>query len=303
MLTPAPGLTPELVAAWLDEHWGLTGCRASYVPAGAGSHNWVAESDRDRWFVKVDPAGPDSGFFDATYATADALAGAGIDAVLGPVRDLSGAPRRRVSPEWEVAVFPHVHGRNATRELSDRVRVAQAVGRLHASDLIPSEALRWAPGWRQPELRQLLEHELDRRWDAGPFGERARALLLDDRRGIARLLNLSAQRVPQLDESRDPWVMTHGEPNSGNVMIDAAGRVVLIDCNAMMLAPRERDLRVLLVGHDGVERAGRADVVASYQSGGTGAATSIRDGAVRGRVAPVGDRRICAAVRGPARGQ
>jgi spectinomycin phosphotransferase len=60
--------------------------------------------------------------------------------------------------------------------------------------------------------------------------------------------------------------MTHGEPNSGNVMIDTAGRVVLIDCNAMMLAPRERDLRVLLYGHDGVERAGRADVIAAYQS-------------------------------------
>lgn len=206
------------------------------------------------------------GVFDATLATVAALAEAGADMVLGPVRDLTGEPRHRVSPEWEAAVFPYVHGRNATRGLPDRTLVAQAIGRLHASDLIPSEALRWAPGWRQPELRQLLEHELDRRWEAGPFGERARALLIDDRVGIVRLLDLDTRLVAQLDESRDPWVMTHGEPNSVNVMIDAAGRVVLIDCNAMMLAPRERDLRVLLYGHDGVERAGRADVIAAYQS-------------------------------------
>ena len=265
MLTPPPGLTPEIVAEWLAQHWGLVGCRASYLPAGAGSHNWVVEGDGDRWFVKVDPAGPDSAFFDATYATAAALAEAGLDVVLGPVRDLSGAPRRRVSTEWDFTAFPYVHGRNVTRDLADRAMVARAIGGLHASQHVPDEAPSWEPGWFQPELRHLLEHELDQRWDGGPFGERARGLLLADRPAILRLLELSDRCVQKLAESADRWVVTHGEPNSGNVMIDAAGQVVLIDCNAMLVAPRERDLRVLLFGHDGVERPGRAEIMAAYQ--------------------------------------
>jgi spectinomycin phosphotransferase len=266
MLTPAPGLTPEIVVEWVEVHWGLTGCRAAYLPAGAGSHNWVVSGDAGTWFVKIDPAGPDSEFFDATYATAAALADAGLDMVLGPVRDREGAPRRRVSADWQVAVFPYVRGRNATRAVSDRVRVARAIGRLHSSEFVPPEALRWTPGWLQPQLTQRLDQGLDRRWDQGPFGERARALLLNDRPGILRLLDLSAGHAAQLEQSRDRWVMTHGEPNSGNVMIDAAGRVVLIDCNGMLLAPPERDLRVLLYGHNGVERPGMAKVVAGYLS-------------------------------------
>ena len=266
MLSPADGLTGELVAEWLAQGWGLACSRVDYVPMGAGSQNWsVVLADGTRRFIKAEPIGSSSEFFATTYATAAALGDAGLDFVVAPIRDRDGEPRRRVSPEWEMAVFPFVEGRNSTSAPEDRVLVGETIGRLHAGAVVPPIVVRWEPGWYQPELRRLLAKDLDRRWDGGPFGERARSLLRSDRDGIVRLLDLSDRRVEQMSTADDAWVMTHGEPNRGNTMIDVSGRAVLIDCNAMMLAPRERDLRVLLYGHRGGRRPDADRVLAAYQ--------------------------------------
>jgi spectinomycin phosphotransferase len=266
MLHRADGLSDELVVDWLAHGWALECSRVDYVPMGAGSQNWsVVVADGTRRFVKADRAGPSSEFFTTTHATAAALGEAGLDFVLAPIRDRDGEPRRRVSAEWEMAVFPFVDGRNSTLDPADRVSVAETIGRLHAAGVVPEVVVRWEPGWYQPELRKLLTEDLDRVWDGGPFGEQARSLLQGDREGIVRLLDLSDRHVEQMAALDDVWVMTHGEPNRGNTMIDASGRAMLIDCNAMMLAPRERDLRVLLYGHSGGRRADALRVLAAYQ--------------------------------------
>jgi spectinomycin phosphotransferase len=176
MLSPADGLTGELVAEWLMEGWALPCSRVDYVPMGAGSQNWsVVLADGTRRFAKADPVGPSSEFFAVTHATAAALGEAGLDFVLAPIRDRDAEPRRRVSSEWDLSVFPFVSGRNSTSAPEDRALVAATIGRLHSAGFVPPVVVRWEPGWYQPELRRLLTEELDRRWDGGPFGELARS--------------------------------------------------------------------------------------------------------------------------------
>ena len=49
--------------------------------------------------------------------------------------------------------------------------------------------------------------------------------------------------------------------------LDTRGQIHLIDCDAMMLAPRERDLRLLLhVSHEGPLRLDNRPVLAAYRS-------------------------------------
>jgi aminoglycoside phosphotransferase (APT) family kinase protein len=47
-------------------------------------------------------------------------------------------------------------------------------------------------------------------------------------------------------ESSDSWVVTHGEPHRGNVIRDPRGGVYLVDWDTTLIAPRERDLRMVL---------------------------------------------------------
>lgn len=238
----------------------------TYAPVGHGSHNWSAVAGGSSWFVKAYRRGADSSFFQATQESTAALGESGLSCVLAPMRSLGGAALAAVSPEWELAVFPFVTGRNADFLSPDRELVASALGSLHAFRPVPSSALRWEPGWQQPELRTRLSSGLSDSWP-GPYGERARRLLARCRPGIEALLGLSDRVVARLSSSDEPWVMTHGEPHGGNSMIDSStGAAVLIDCDAVMVAPRERDLRLLLhASHKGPRGLDNTAVMAAYQ--------------------------------------
>jgi len=64
--------------------------------------------------------------------------------------------------------------------------------------------------------------------------------------------------VREVEASDEPWVVTHGEPHSANVLRTADGRMHLVDWGTVRLAPRERDLKGVL--------GGPADVLTAYQS-------------------------------------
>lgn len=269
MLAAPEDLDTSELGRVIQDSWGIEAATVAYAAAGHGSHNWrVVAPDGRRWFLKAYRHNADSSFFDATHRTAAALHAAGLGFIAAPIPDRQGRLRPAVSDRWELALLPFIEGRNtASRLEADRVAVAEVVGRLHAFGPVPEGALRWTPGYLQPELRQLLAGDLDRPWRSGPYGERARSLLARHRPGIEHLLDLSDRLVKGLEEPEGRWVITHGEPHGGNAMRDTAGAIHLIDCDAMMVAPRERDLRLLL--HAGHRRSRGLDptaVLAAYRS-------------------------------------
>ncbi|HWD78238.1 MAG TPA: phosphotransferase, partial [Kribbella sp.] len=63
--------------------------------------------------------------------------------------------------------------------------------------------------------------------------------------------------VREVEAADEPWVVTHGEPHSANV-VRTNGEMRLVDWETVRLAPRERDLVGVL--------GGPADVLPAYQS-------------------------------------
>jgi spectinomycin phosphotransferase len=49
-----------------------------------------------------------------------------------------------------------------------------------------------------------------------------------------------------VQESSGPWLVTHGEPHRANVIRDPKSGVHLVDRDTTLIAPRERDLRMVL---------------------------------------------------------
>jgi spectinomycin phosphotransferase len=78
------------------------------------------------------------------------------------------------------------------------------------------------------------------RWSDGPYAQAARELASESAATIERMLESYdelAARVPP-----HGWVVTHGEPHAGNVMLTHDGAIRLIDWDTVRLGPRERDL-------------------------------------------------------------
>lgn len=271
MLERPPELSPDLITRKLRQHWDLVAVEVDYLPAGHGSHNWtVTAADGTRWFVKVDHGARPSRR--ASFRAAVALREGGLDSVQAPIRCRSGAltcliAEHGESGQWELAVFPFIEGSNPDfSHDGHRARIAREVGRLHAQVPVPSAAEVWQSGFRKPELIDLLATGLDSPWTDGPYAAAAHALLQACRREIGDLLDRHDRLAARLDQSDLPWVIPHGEPHGGNTMFDTAGNVQLIDCDDLMIAPRERDLWLLLdVNHQRPLPVDNREVLSAYR--------------------------------------
>jgi spectinomycin phosphotransferase len=269
MLEQPSDLTTDMITQELKQRWDIDAVGVRYTPLGYGSYNWTAlDSDGRKWFVKSNRSTHEPDFLNLTHRSALALHEAGLDFVLAAIPDRTGDPRPAGSFGWDLAVFPFLDGKNTDgNSLHERGLLAETVGWLHASGVVPEHAVRWGPGWRQDGLRRILEDRLDQPWTEGPYGEEARALARADADGIHRLLDHSNRLGARLRGDDEPWVMTHGEPNDGNSMMDTEGRMHLIDCDVMMYAPRERDVWVLVTGDHLAKAFDNPEILAAYQRG------------------------------------
>jgi hypothetical protein len=243
MLTPPTDLDPQALTRALA-HWGLVDPVLEYLPVGFGSHHWRAEDA----FVTVDE--PAAGFaaLDRAFRTAAALRAAGLEFVLAPLPDDTGAPTRPLDERYAVSVTPFVNGASSSfgsyETKDERRRMAELVGRVHAATVLLPPGLPRRDDLGIPDRSSLEEAlaSLSLPWLTGPFAEPTRALLADRADELRRSLEAHDERADRLRRRSRPWVVTHGEPHRANLIVDTAGSPHLVDWDTTLLAPPERDL-------------------------------------------------------------
>jgi spectinomycin phosphotransferase len=269
-------LPDAVVAEALASGWGIEVLSLEYAAVGAGSYHWRALDTRGRrWFVTADDltwsgvsnaATADGIFADlrSAFETARALNDRGLAFVAAPLPSKNGGVIQRVLSNWSVTVFPVIDAIGTpTGEWQDAARrreAASLVGRLHRA-APPASIRRWS---FEIPCRDVLEEalsDLDAPWTAGPYADETRSLLADSRTGVEGLLRLYDGLAEAMAQSDEPWVVTHGEPHGANFIDSRNGSdttLHLIDWDTVRLAPRERDLAVVV--------ADDADALVSYQS-------------------------------------
>jgi spectinomycin phosphotransferase len=255
----SPGELPGLVQC----HWGLEAAELEYLPVGFGSHHWLAVDSRGvRWFVTVDDLeagqhGPDSdsafAALERAYRTAAALRDqAGLDFVVSPELDREGEVIRRLGDRYAVTVRLFVEGRSSSfgayESADDRRGMASVLGRLHSATAQLPRGLPRTDDLAVPSRAALFAalRDLDRPWASGPFGEPTRELLARNATDLERRFREYDELAAEVLETRDSWVITHGEPHRANAVRDATERYLLVDWDTTLIAPRERDLRMVL---------------------------------------------------------
>ncbi len=259
VLTEPPDLDRAELAAAVERHWALTRLRFDYLPVGFGGHHWRA----GEWFITVDDlaaghqAGPDPdasfAALDRAYRTAAILRdGADLDFVLAPVADSEGSVIRRLSDRYAVTVFPFIGGESSEwgpyENTDERRTMAAILARLHAATEQLPAGLPRVEDFAVP-ARAAFEDalsDLERPWTTGPFAECTRRLLAETANGVERLLREYDDLASSARAGSDAWVITHGEPHRANVIRNAGGRRHLVDWDTTLLAPRERDLYMVL---------------------------------------------------------
>ena len=261
------------IAGFLGAYWDVRPADVTYAAVGGGCHHWIAsDTGGPRWFVTANHLDPHGSWIGPTaegtriaeaaaMRSAKELADRGYDFVVAPLPDRSGMLTRHILPSWTLLVLPYLDGWStrdgAWKDAVERQRIAGILGRLHTA--APPKALRrWdfaVPG-RDALVTAL--GELERPWTGGPYSEPTRRRLAGALDNIHGQLERYDGLVRQVEASAEPWVVTHGEPHSANVVRTLDGRMLLIDWGTLQLAPRERDLAAL---HEGP-----TDYLAAYQA-------------------------------------
>jgi spectinomycin phosphotransferase len=247
---PPTDVTDHDVLSVLSSAWDLEVASVEHLTVGFGAHHWRAAglAGQPRFFVTLDS--PDErrtpAELEASYAAAAQLAGAGLEFVVPSLPSRTGSFTVPCgSGDLSVTAWidgtSHGFGPPTTREAAEST--VAMVRRLHATTPPPG-LVPWRPVITRTFPAQLALR-LGTPWDKGPFGERARAAIVDRLALVGRWATAYLRLV---DDAADrPWVATHGEPHQGNQLVTNGGRV-LVDWETVRRAPAERDLKVLVEG-------------------------------------------------------
>jgi spectinomycin phosphotransferase len=249
------GIDPEQLRQHVNDEYGLAMTSLSFLPKGeeVGSANYLSEGqDGERFLIKAQDAA-DRTRLETVYEILNAVrVRAGLEQVVAPIRNRGGSFTFHMGSR-AVAVFPYVEGISiwdSGRSLDGEgwARAARMMAGLHRSPLsLEDELLQGAPRetFENPFAVAIRRALIAATWLdpwANAYQRRVRQLLLAERDGVLALLETLEQLRMELSVLTTDQVLTHGDPNLANILVDASGNLHLIDWGELAVGPPERDL-------------------------------------------------------------
>ncbi|WBB70084.1 aminoglycoside phosphotransferase family protein [Micromonospora sp. WMMD812] len=232
-----PGIDERSLAAEVAAGWAVDIADLVFMPIGLDGHAWayrVDTSDGKRYFLKMRRGE----FTRAAVLLPGFLRAQGLGQVVAPI-DLPDGGVSRGFGDHQLLLYPfHDGGSRWDRGLTDCqwIQYGEFLGRLHAvtpsadiAAVLPVETYRSSAGDRLRTLGgQAAASEA-----LGAFWDRYGAAL----HRLSKTVDELASRA-----IRGQNVICHADIHPGNLLADGDGPLYVVDWDAPILAPRERDL-------------------------------------------------------------
>jgi spectinomycin phosphotransferase len=260
-----PDLPDERLIACLRKDYTLPVEQLAFLPLGADVDTAVyraVSGEGIPYFVKLRRGALD----EMAVLVPRLLRDLGIDQVIAPIAASSGSLWTRLE-DFTVVLYPFVDGENGfDRNLSDEqwISLGAALSRMHAARLPDEVAARlpretYSTHWREMVAEFQARVERDKFGD--PAAARLAELLRANRDTVSRLVTRAGQLGEAVRNSPLDMVLTHGDIHAGNVLIDPAGTLYVVDWDTLAIAPKERDLMYAGAGIGRVWNTPRAEVL------------------------------------------
>jgi spectinomycin phosphotransferase len=241
-----PGHDLAGIAAGLEEAYGLRAVSIRFLPIGydleAAVYEVIAE-DGAAAFLKI-RSGP---LHEAGLRVAQALQERGVPNILAPIPTRAGEIWGRLGDRGLV-LYPFIAGENAMmagltgaqweafgatlRAVHESGLAGRFQGQLRAETFaLPAAAL----------VRDILAEIDDAAYGSPPAAEFAR-FWRECAGQIRAMLERAEALGARLRAKRLEHVLCHGDIHAANILVDTGEQIHLVDWDAPLIAPRERDL-------------------------------------------------------------
>lgn len=252
LMLDKPDYPDAEIIAFLAEHHPFTATQLTFLPLGFDPNAAAYRADTaegQRYFVKFKRGA----FDEMTLLVPHFLREQQIEAVIAPIPARSGELRVRFH-EYNVMIYPFVEAQNGfVTPLSPHnwQQLGAVMRGMHSANIPPAlrQRLRresYTPYWR----------DVVRNYQARIRGEKAAdemaALVQHWPSEIDYLVRQAERLGTMLVANPPPEVLCHADLHAGNVLIDTAGELFVVDWDDTLLAPKERDLMFVGAGIGGV---------------------------------------------------
>jgi spectinomycin phosphotransferase len=240
------GLDLDDLAIELSRTYGLSVTSVAFVPKGEDAFCYVAATATgEQYFVRAKPAerGTEAeAIYEAVAALRDRL---GIRAVMAPLRSAQG----RLSREYRghvITVYRFIAGTTVYESGAPSAHVAKAariMAVLHRSDysFLPPLPFERFDNPFEPAINEALTAVTAIRPRSG-YERRVADLLVREQSDVRETLDRMRRMQRAIVRLRAQPVVTHGDPNWANFLVDPEGALFMTDWGELALGPRERDL-------------------------------------------------------------
>lgn len=245
-----PRISAAFLERWLKKHYQMTVQRVRFMPRGECSWGFVLDSpDGARYYLKLWQLGLcGQTLTEARIQTMMTLYYEfGIQQMTPPpVRSLSSGSYINRLSRYQSVLLPWVEGYPATDQTLNEFQERQLgalLASLHLVKLATRElpqAEDFAPHYPD-QVRQLLAEATQSQ--ATAIQNQMATLINDNKQSIEPWLEEFEQLQAQMTQKDTAdFVVCHGDPSAGNIVVTPDGQVVLIDWDTLCHAPPERDL-------------------------------------------------------------
>ena len=238
-----PDLPDETILTSLRQEYGLHDARLEFLPLGADVNTAVyrvVAADRSAYFLKLRKGN----FAEITVTLPLFLKDQGIQPVITP---LETQARRHWAclGDYTLILYPFIEGKDGYEcKLTDHqwIDFGAALKALHTLPLPPLAVPResFPPDGR--ELVAAFQAQAEQTAFIDPTAAKLAAFMKAHRAEITHLVQRAGQLADLLQSRPIEWVLCHADIHPGNLLITADEAFYIVDWDAPILAPKERDL-------------------------------------------------------------
>jgi spectinomycin phosphotransferase len=259
-----PNIPDELIISRLQEEYGLQVAELTFLPLGADMGTAVYRVVTDNgtaYFLKLR-----KGFYEIIVTVPLFLKSQGIKEIIAPIETKSKQGWADFG-EYKLILYPFIEGKNGFEmELSDqhKRRLGSALKAIHSAQvppelerLIPKEA--FSPQWRK--IVKSFQAQVEEMSFQDPNAAKLAEFIKSKRNEINRLIQRTEELASELQSQPLELVLCHTDIHGANMLATANNDFYIVDWDAPLLAPKERDLMFIGGGIDYIWKSKQDEAV------------------------------------------